>query len=222
MPFHIISLFDDFNDQVDIFNELFLEVLKERAPVNRVKIRSKPNPFITSEIRQLMRTHDQWRKLAGKTNDSLHWNGYRFFHQEVKREIHVAEKVHVRTQILDSNGNSDSIWKIINRCLPHKQQDTFMASEDLSGLANELNEFTSVGSITAQKASDLSLHHGLNVNLDVPTPLHISTNVSHELFVLHQVTENQVEKVIRRLRSNKAPGMDQISSEFLKTVYLVH
>ena len=51
----------------------------------------------------------------------------------------------------------------------------FMASEDLTGLglANELNEFfTSVGSITAQKARDLTLHHGLNINLDVPTPLH--------------------------------------------------
>ena len=92
-----------------------------------------------------------------------------------------------------------------------------MASEDLTGLANELNEFfTSVGSITAQKASDLTLRHGLNINLDVPTPLHISTNVSSELFVLHQVTENQVEKVIRRLPSNKAPGMDKVSPRILK------
>ena len=216
-PFHIISLFDDFNDQVDVFNELFLEVLSQHAPVKRVKIRSKPNPFITPEIRQLMRTRDQWRKLAGKTNDPFHWNGYRFFRQEVKREIRVAEKVHVRTQILDSNGNSNSIWKIINRCLPRKQQDSFMASEDPTGLANELNDFfTSVGSITAQKARDLSLHHGLNVNSDVPTPLHISTDVSPELFVLHQVTENQVERVIRSLPSNKAPGMDKISSRILK------
>ena len=215
--FHIISLFDDFNDQVDVFNELFLEVLSLHAPVKRVKIRSKPNPFITPEIRQLMRTRDQWRKIARKTNDPLHWNGYRFFRQEVKREFRVAEKVHVRTQILDSNGNSNSIWKIINRCLPRKQQDSFMASEDLTGLANELNDFfTSVASITAQKAKDLSLHHGLNVNLDVPSSLHVSTNVSPELFVLHQVTENQVEKVIRRLPSNKAPGMDKISSRILK------
>ena len=128
----------------------------------------------------------------------------------------MAEKVHVRTQILDSNGNSNSIWKIINRRLPRKQ-DSFMASEDLTGLANELNGFfTSVGRITAQKASDLSLHHGINVNLDAPTPLHTSTDVSSELFVLNQVTENQVEKVIRRLPSNKAPGMDKISSRILK------
>ena len=37
-PFHIIGLFDDFNDQVDVFNELFLEVLNQHAPVRRVKI----------------------------------------------------------------------------------------------------------------------------------------------------------------------------------------
>ena len=49
---------------------------------------------------------------------------------------------------------------------------------------------TSDGSITAQKASDLYLHHGLNVNLDVQTPLHMSYNISPELFVLHQVTED--------------------------------
>ena len=85
-----------------------------------------------------------------------------------------------------------------------------MAPEDLTGFANELNDFfTSVGSTTAQKASDLALHHGLNVNLDVPTPLRMSSNVSPELFELHQVTESQVEKVIRGLPSNKAPGVDK-------------
>ena len=55
-----------------------------------------------------------------KTNDKLHWNVYRFFRQEVKREIKLAEKEHVRSEILKSNGNSNSIWKILNRCLPKK------------------------------------------------------------------------------------------------------
>lgn len=64
-----------------------------------------------------------------------------------------------------------------------------MASEDLTALTNELNDFfTSVGSITAQKATDLSLHHGFYMNLDVPTPLYIPNNVSPELFLLHHVT----------------------------------
>ena len=50
----------------------------------------------------------------------LHLNAYRHFRQEVKREIRLAEKEHVRSEILKSNGNTNSIWKILNRYIPRK------------------------------------------------------------------------------------------------------
>ena len=31
VPFHIANIFDDFNDQVDVFNKLFLDTLSEHA-----------------------------------------------------------------------------------------------------------------------------------------------------------------------------------------------
>ena len=65
-----------------------------------------------------MNTRDMWHKKAMKTNDKLHWN--RHFRQEVKREIRLAEKEHVRSEILKSNGNTNSIWKILNRYIPRK------------------------------------------------------------------------------------------------------
>ena len=64
VPFHVISVFDDFDDQVDTFNTLFSEILNEHAP------------FVTPEIRQLMKTRDKWHKRAITTNDRLHWNAY--------------------------------------------------------------------------------------------------------------------------------------------------
>ena len=51
VPFHIANIFDDFNDQVDAFNKLFLDTLNEHAPVKRIKVKSRPNPFITPEIK---------------------------------------------------------------------------------------------------------------------------------------------------------------------------
>ena len=41
-----------------------------------------------------------------KDNDKLPRNAYRHFRQEVKREIRLAEKEHVRSEILKSNGNT--------------------------------------------------------------------------------------------------------------------
>ncbi|CAB4022194.1 Hypothetical predicted protein, partial [Paramuricea clavata] len=99
----MVSCFDDLNDQVEAFNCLFLDVLDKHAPIKRIKIKSRPNPFITPEIRQLMKTRDKWHKTAIKTNDKMHWNAYRSFRQEVKREIRFAEKEHVCNEINNSN-----------------------------------------------------------------------------------------------------------------------
>ena len=86
-PFHIANIFDDLDDQVHVFNSLFLDVLNNYAPIQRVKIKSRPNPYITPEIRQLLRTRDKWHKSAIKTKDRVHWNAYRFFHQEVSMKF---------------------------------------------------------------------------------------------------------------------------------------
>ena len=80
--------------------------------MKRVKIKSRPNPYVTPEIQRLMRTRDNWHKRAIKTKDQLHWNTNRFFHQEVKREIRFAEMEHVRVELENSNGNVNSIWKV--------------------------------------------------------------------------------------------------------------
>ena len=108
VPFHIIDIFDDFNDQMDVFNTLFSEVLDDHAPVKTTKIKARPNPYITPEIRQLMKTRDKWHKSAIKTKD----NAYRFFRQEVKREIRIEEKQQIRTELKNSRGNTNSIWKV--------------------------------------------------------------------------------------------------------------
>ncbi|KAK2562924.1 hypothetical protein P5673_013901 [Acropora cervicornis] len=98
-PFHMVEFFNDLDDRVYAFNCLFLEALNDHAPIKRIKIKSKPNPFISPEIKQLMNKRDAWHKSAIKSGDKLHWNAYRFFRQEVKREIRLAEMEHVRSEL---------------------------------------------------------------------------------------------------------------------------
>ena len=69
VPWHMVNFFDDVDDQVETFNSLFLEVLDEHAPVKRIRIKSRPNPYVTQEIKQLMKTRDHWHKKAIKTDD---------------------------------------------------------------------------------------------------------------------------------------------------------
>ena len=80
---------------------------------------------------------------------------YKFFRQEVKRDIRLAERIYVKSQIINSKGNTNSIWKMINRCLPKKSRlPQFNASHE--NMANSFNKyFSSVGSLTALKAGQL-------------------------------------------------------------------
>ena len=160
--FHIANIFDDLDDHVYVFNSLFLDVLSDHATIKQEKIESRPNPFITPEIRELMRTRDNWHKKAIKTKDQLHWNTYCFFCQEVKHEIRLAEMEHVCTELENGNGNSNSIWKVLNRCLPRKDQP-LTTPEDLFSQANKFNKFyTSVGLSVASRAKTVAEKHNFH------------------------------------------------------------
>ena len=48
-------------------------------------------------------------------NGELHRKPYNFFKQEVKPTIRIGEKEHVRSELMNTNGNADSIWIFIYR-----------------------------------------------------------------------------------------------------------
>ena len=144
-----------------------------------------------------MKTRDLWHKKAIQTNDKLCWNGYRFFRQEVKRELRLAEKIYVRNEIANSRGNANATWKILNRCMSRgiaKRPDTF---EDHETLANKFNKyFASVGELTANKANLITREHGLDEDKDcglreegIGTGLHVET----EEFEFQEVKEIDVK-----------------------------
>ena len=76
------------------------------------------------------------------------------FRQEVKREIRIAEKEYVRSELLKCNGNTNSIWKVINHCLP-KGEPPLTTVEDPVVQANRFNDFyVSVGEAAAKALCD--------------------------------------------------------------------
>ncbi|CAB3986538.1 Hypothetical predicted protein [Paramuricea clavata] len=65
----VLDVFDDVEDKLNAFNILFNDLLDEHAPLKTIKIRGRPNPCVTNEIRELMKTRDSWKKKAKKSKD---------------------------------------------------------------------------------------------------------------------------------------------------------
>ena len=149
--------------------------------------------------------------------DKLDWNAYRFFRQEVKREIRIAEKEYVRSELSNSKGNTNSIWKVINRCI-RKKNAQIPASEDPMAQANMYNDFyTSVGKTIAEKAQILAEKLGFTAfDSNGQSNEDMSECSSHQEFYFRPVTEQETLKIVMALPSNKAPGADKVTARILK------
>ena len=71
VPWSIADYFDDVEDQHGAFNLLFNEVLDRHAHIRKIKVRNRPNPFVTEEIRSFMKTRHKWRKKREKLKTLL-------------------------------------------------------------------------------------------------------------------------------------------------------
>ena len=89
-------------ESVDAFNDLLLTCLDKHATVKSVKLRHKPNPFITDEIRELMSSRDRMHKLACKTGSDNDWKAFLDKKKEVKRVIWSAEREHFNQEIAEN------------------------------------------------------------------------------------------------------------------------
>jgi hypothetical protein len=157
VPWSVIDSFDNVEDSLDTFNLLFNEVLDHHAHIRNIKVRNRPCPFMTDEIRSLMKTRDKWRKLARNTNNPLHSSGYKTCKREVKMELRLAEREFVAEQIKNNPNNTRCLWKTIRSCIPNKSTCQRSFTKDDILVANEFNTFfSSIGQTTIEKIKSLA------------------------------------------------------------------
>ena len=156
-PWSVVDCFDDVEGSLNAFNLLFNEILDCHAPVQKIKIRNRPNPFVTDDIRELMKTRNHWRKEARKTNDPLAWASYRSLRGEVKRDLRVAEREYIAEQIRTNPNNTRCLWKTIRSCIPKKSANQRTFAKDDIVVANEFNSFfSSVGQTAISNIKSLA------------------------------------------------------------------
>jgi hypothetical protein len=78
----------------EIWKNLFLEVLDKHAPLQQKKVRSKKVLWITSDIKKLMNTRDNFkRKAILVTNHENDWLKIKTAGNKVNIELRNAKKI---------------------------------------------------------------------------------------------------------------------------------
>ncbi len=137
LPFFEIYFTDDMNVKLDLFNQLFLNMLSKHAPINQnIKIRGKSHPFIDDDIKQLIKLRARKLNIFKQSHHIEDWKDYKQLKNSVKSFLRTAESNYLHNQIEKCKGNLRTMWKVIRRCLPTKEVTKPCYQKDHDVIAN--------------------------------------------------------------------------------------
>ena len=71
VPFHIIELFDELDDKVCGFKQLFLNVINKHAPIKQTIVRGNQVPYMTEQWRKAIRYRNKlWKIFTRNRSDA--------------------------------------------------------------------------------------------------------------------------------------------------------
>lgn len=104
--------------------------LEGHAPVKILKIRSRPCPYVTTEIKDVMYSRDQLHRRFQLTRDNNDSRIYKKAWQAVKIILRNAERDYIRNEVETHKDKPGYLWKIINSIIPSKERPTQIYSKD--------------------------------------------------------------------------------------------
>ena len=116
-PFWMVGSIDDPNEALDILMSLFKEFADIHAPLRKYTVKTKPSPWLTDYLRDLMETRDM-AKLEAKTSvypsDLAVYRKLRNYVVKINREL---KRSYFQNSINDSKNDAKSMWNKTNNLI---------------------------------------------------------------------------------------------------------
>jgi len=201
-------------DTADIrFTETFMEVAKQSIPSKTCTIRQGDKPWMHNQIRTEIRRRKRFHKKAKNTNSQDDWRKFRTQRNKVITLVREAKANHQNKIIVNINNPNDvsprEWWKLCKsvysgktttkRGIPALYHNDSVISDDQDKADAFNTYFASISDIDTSQAT-------------LP-PLHLLDNPRMDTI---NVTERDIQDIIKSLKSSKACGPDSVSHTLLK------
>ena len=131
---------DNINTQVEIFTNAFNKCLNVCAPILTKEIRRPPNPWITNDIKQVIKLRNKLQKdlKADRYNVTLQ-EQYKNEKKKVKTLLIKAKKDYYHEKFLSYRGDMKNTWKTVKTIIPNDKSSS--KNTVCESRADEFNEF---------------------------------------------------------------------------------
>lgn len=215
LPWDDINMFDDVNETWLLWKRMFLSVVDKHAPIKRKRIRNKRNPWLTSELKQLLIQRDRLKCTAIRTKSIEDWNMYTNARNNCNNKLKEAKIIYYQRTFKQNAGNSKVIWSSINE-LTHK---------NLNAKIEHINNLKCNGRLISEpkEIAERFNKHFSEIGLKLSSSIQESRTSyldyiceTDAAFEIATIEECKVFHLLSKIDTKKATGMDQIPSNLLK------
>ena len=202
----------DTNSKYNNFINIFSENMNMCFPTKKISIKlAKKSPWYTQKLRKLNSIKYSLHKIK-KGNTSFK-NIYNKFSAFYTKSIKTAKRRYYQELFQKNKNNPRKTWKSLNELAgrnnntlekPMQLKDKHLITDPKSVAEHINNHFCNIG--TSLGLDNLPPSPSTNEPVNAPT----------KSFALFPVTETEVINSIMKLKPNKSPGYDDITSELLK------
>lgn len=192
------------NDKVTFLNNAITLLFDIHAPVENTIINKKKCPYITDNIKFMIKLKDKAYRRYLKSKNATHYDYYKDLRNYVTQAIRHEKIAYFKFQLNANKNNPKKLWKFF--------EDSNIHSKPRNEISVELQNVEKISDYFCNALDYPDVHEDkINEFLSGKHP-----NIGHEL-EFHSVTEADVEKIIYRQKSN-AMGIDHINLNMLKLI----
>lgn len=201
----LIYSYDNIDDMINFWNSNLITLFDSHAPFRTVRISKSPAPWLTENLKEMIKLRNKAYTKYKKTRSETAWNYYK----EIRNTVNMAVKSEKKAYLnFKSKSNPKDFWKALNylniTCKNNNVEHNFSDP-------NTFNDFfvNNIPQTESDIQSDLWLEKYSNRQLD-----------DNLLFNFSPVSVEEVEKIVRSIKSN-AKGVDGIDLKML-TIIIPH
>jgi len=211
-PFEDI-LPEDVDEAVEIWTHLVLQIAKEYIPCITVTVRPADKPWMTGDIRNLMKTRNRLYKRHQRTRDPNHMAAYNRVKAEVNMKIVQGKETYKNRliqQLETVQKDPKNFWKVAKRIYGNNTRNGVPTIVDINKQHSTPKDKANV---LAEYFASLSQKPAVPDNYVLPDPPLIEDWDKMQNFM---VTQEEVFTELRKLKVGKSVGPDGLSNELLK------
>ncbi len=201
-PFEQINNIPDCNDQLILFNKLFMDTINDIIPEKSITLKSNKPKWLDISIRNLQKERDFLRRKFIKNKSDIALKSYKIIRNKCATLIRDTKRNFIENKINKPNFNTKDVCRELNKLGIFKDKNAEYIFD--MGNINDLNKYyQQVGNLKFFQSNDSDSY---------------VTNLIYntlDLFSLNIIDESSLNNYLISIKT-KAVGFDNISSDLLK------